>query len=468
MDTPASSRRHFLASSILGLGALSALTKLEASSAPKPGHLLESEREIPLTADCDVIVCGSGPAGVTAAIAAARAGAKVRLFEAHGSLGGVWTSSLLGYLLDFDKPGFNQELVRRLREREAVVGTGVNGISYHPEEMKLLLEELCVAAGVTIHLHTRVVAAHKVGRRVDAIVTESKSGREAWRAATFVDATGDGDLGALAGCGFEIGMSDACPCQPLSMDALLVVKDAAKLTRFIHGSGSAVSKQSMNESKKHLLAEIKRGGFDPSYQGPTIFPIRDNLILAMMNHEYGVNATDAKAVTSATINARAELHRIVKALRSLGGDWEGLQIVATPEQIGIRDGRRIKGRYTVVKDDLVAGARHADSVVRATFGVDIHALTRADPAYSNKGVKVKPYDIPLRALIAKDVDGLMMAGRCISGDFIAHASYRVTGNAVAMGEAAGVTSALAASSKRAPHEVAWSEASALLPKVRQG
>jgi hypothetical protein len=348
------------------------------------------------------------------------------------------------------------------------VGEGVNGISYHPEDMKLVLEELCLAAGVTVHFHTRVVAVHKVGRRVNAIVTESKSGREAWQAGTFIDATGDGDVGALAGCEFEIGMADACPCQPVSMDALLVVKDATKLTRFIHGSGSAVSKQSMNDSKKNLLAEIKRGGFDPSYQGPTIFPIRDNLLLAMMNHEYGINATDAAAVTKATLNARAELHRIVKALRALGGDWEGLQIVATPEQIGIRDGRRIKGRYKVVKGDLVAGARHEDSVVRATFSVDVHALTRKDPAYSNQGVKVKPYDIPLRALIAKDVDGLMMAGRCISGDFIAHASYRVTGNAVAMGEAAGVTSALAAASKRAPHEVSWSEASALLPKVRQG
>ena len=461
------SRRRFLTSSLLGLGALGALSKVTAATLPKPGFLTEAERDIPLSADADVIVCGAGPAGVTAAIAAARAGAKVRLFEAHGSLGGVWTSSLLGYLLDFDKPGFNQELVRRLRDRHAVVGEGVNGISYHPEDMKLVLEELCLAAGVTVHFHTRVVAVHKVGRRVNAIVTESKSGREAWQAGTFIDATGDGDVGALAGCEFEIGMADACPCQPVSMDALLVVKDATKLTRFIHGSGSAVSKQSMNDSKKNLLAEIRRGGFDPSYQGPTIFPIRDNLLLAMMNHEYGINATDAAAVTKATLNARAELHRIVKALRALGGDWEGLQIVATPEQIGIRDGRRIKGRYKVVKGDLVAGARHEDSVVRATFSVDVHALTRKDPAYSNQGVKVKPYDIPLRALIAKDVDGLMMAGRCISGDFIAHASYRVTGNAVAMGEAAGVTSALAAASKRAPHEVSWSEASALLPKVRQ-
>jgi len=467
MDSPASSRRRFLASSLLGLGALGALTKVNAASSPKPGFLTEGERDIPLTSDCDVIVCGAGPAGVTAAITAARAGAKVRLFEAHGSLGGVWTSSLLGYLLDFDKPGFNQELVRRLRERDAVVGTGTNGISYHPEEMKLLLEELCGKAGVIVHLHTRIAAVHKIGRRVNAIITESKSGREAWRAPTFIDTTGDGDVGALAGCQFEIGVADACPCQPVSMDALLVVKDVTQLTQFIHGSGSTVSKQSMNDSKKNLLAEIKRGGFDPSYQGPTIFPIRDNLILAMLNHEYGINATDAKAVSAATINARAEIHRIIRALRSLGGPWEGLQIVATPEQIGIRDGRRIKGRYKVVKGDVVSGARHDDAVVRATFSVDIHALTRNDPAFSNQGVKVKPYDIPLRALIAHDVDGLMMAGRCISGDFIAHASYRVTGNAVAMGEAAGATCAQAAQTKQMPHEITWASVQPFIAKARE-
>jgi hypothetical protein len=99
--------------------------------------------------------------------------------------------------------------------------------------------------------------------------------------------------------------------------------------------------------------------------------------------------------------------------------------------------------------------------------VDVHALTKEKSAYSNMGVKVKPYDIPLRALIARDVDGLMMAGRCISGDFIAHASYRVTGNAVAMGEAAGTASALSADKRLLPHEIAWADVAALLPKVRR-
>jgi hypothetical protein len=121
--------------------------------------------------------------------------------------------------------------------------------------------------------------------------------------------------------------------------------------------------------------------------------------------------------------------------------------VATAEQIGVRDGRRIRGRYTVLKDDLAAGIVHDDAIVRVRFGIDVHALSaehNKNHAIMPKKIDMKPYDIPLRALIAQDVDGLMMAGRCISGDFIAHSSYRVTGNSVAMGEAAGVTAARAA------------------------
>ena len=121
------------------------------------------------------------------------------------------------------------------------------------------------------------------------------------------------------------------------------------------------------------------------------------------------------------------------------------------------------------KEDLIEGRKQADAVVRATFPVDIHALSAEDnkkSAYSNGGVKMKPYDIPLRALIARDVDGLMMAGRCNSGGFIAHASYRVTGNAVAMGEAAGATAAVAAMNKSAPHDVPWSEVQPVIEKSR--
>lgn len=457
-------RRKFFSTLATAAGALSA----GASAAERPSGIHgfpEPGRSLPLNVDSDVIVCGAGPAGVSAAITAARAGAKVRLFEAHGALGGVWTSSLLGYLLDFDKPGFNQELVRRLRERDAIDGDGMNGLSYHPEEMKLLLEELCSTAGVNLQLHTRVSAAYRDGRSLRTIVTESKSGRQAWQASVFIDTTGDGDLGAQAGCEFEIGKQKECPCQPMTMYALIVVRDAAAISDCIHPTGN----DGRHVGPRAFRDTLARAGVTPSYGNACLFPIRGNLVLLMANHEYGVNATDAAQVSDATLRARGEVHRIVRGLRKLGGPWDGVQIVATPEQIGIRDGRRIRGRYVLNKEDLVAGTFQEDAVVRAKFPVDIHALSEEDnkkAGYGNGGVKMKPYDIPLRALVARDVDGLMMAGRCISGDFIAHASYRVTGNAVAMGEAVGAVAALAAHSKRRPHEVEWSEARPILERTR--
>ena len=440
----------------------------ESETAPtvKGDIFSEPGREIPLVTDVDVIVCGAGPAGVSAAITAARAGARVRLFEWRGCLGGVWTAGLLGYLLDFEKPGFARELLVRLEERGLRRGTSMKNICYEPEGMKLLLEELCVEAGVKFQLHTRVAAAYREGRRLTTIVTDSKSGRQAWRAPVFIDTTGDGDLGALAGCAWEIGEAKDCPCQPMSLNALLVCKDASALAPFIHQSDPSPAD---GKSKDAFKAEILRTGHFPSYAKPTLWQVRDNLLLVMMNHEYGIKPFDAAQVTEATVRARAELHKIVNGLRGLGGAWEGLQIAATAEQIGVRDGRRIAGRYVVSKDDVIQGARFEDAVVRPTFAVDIHALSaehNKTAAYSNAGIKVKPYDIPLRALIAKDVDGLMMAGRCISGDFIAHASYRVTGNAAAMGEAAGAVAAVAAASKRLPHEVNWAEAVPVMEKTR--
>ncbi len=470
METPAASndlkRRSFLRAAFSGAlvtpGVMSA-AEVEKAIA---GKFHEEARDLPLMEDADVIVCGAGPAGIAAAITAARAGAKVRVFEWRGCLGGVWTAGLLGYLLDFNKPGFNQELLKRLDERDMRRGTSNTSLCYEPEGMKVLLEEMFVEAGVKFQLHTRVSAAYREEKRLTTIVTESKSGRQAWRAPVFIDTTGDGDLGALAGCSFEYGEAAACPCQPMSLNALLVCKDAAALGAFIHKSDPS---KADGIAKDTLKAEIERTGHFPSYSKPTLFQVRDNLLLVMMNHQYGVPCFDAAKITEATVQARAELHKIVNGLRKLGGPWEGLQIAATAEQIGVRDGRRIAGRYTVNKDDLIAGARYDDAVVRPTFPVDIHALSKEankTAAYSNAGIKVKPYDVPLRALIAKDVDGLMMAGRCISGDFIAHASYRVTGNAVAMGEAAGVTAAIAATTKRLPHEVPWSEGAAKLEKLR--
>ena len=464
---PSVSRRRFLHAALAG----GAVSQTSAAPAAGSGAFTEPAHDLPLADDADVIVCGAGPAGVTAAITAARAGARVRLFEWRGCLGGIWTAGLLGYFLDFDKPGFAKELRDKLDARGARAdSTSVSRFCYDPEALKLLLEELCLEAGVKFQYHTKVSAAFREGKRLTTIVTESKSGRQAWRAPVFIDTTGDGDLGFQAGCAFEIGMAEDCPCQPMSLNALLMVKDAGQLREFIR-FGQRLPGENTDSEKKQRIKEVLVGtGHFPSYAGPTMWHVRGNLVFAMMNHEYGVKPWDAAEVTAATVRARAEMNQMVAGLRALGGPWEGIQIVATAEQIGVRDGRRIRGRYTVLQDDLARGIRHDDAVARVTFGIDVHALSADDNqkhAIMPKPIKAKPYDIPLRALIAKDVDGLMMAGRCISGDFIAHSSYRVTGNAVAMGEAAGVTAALAALSKRLPQDVTWSEGVAKLKALGQ-
>jgi hypothetical protein len=142
----------------------------------------------------------------------------------------------------------------------------------------------------------------------------------------------------------------------------------------------------------------------------------------------------------------------------LGGIWSKVRIVTTAAQIGIREGRRIHGLYSLTKEDLMRGAKFEDGVCTVNFVVDVHSLVKGEGGgYGNNGVKMKPYQIPLRSLIAKDVNNLMMAGRCISGDFYAHASYRVTGNAVPMGEAAGKIAAKAALTMRLPKEIKWNE-----------
>lgn len=462
------SRRHFIQAAVTGavagsgLIAMPGLVRADGSTLKTPsGMFTEPQRDIPINTDADVIVCGGGPAGIAAAITAARAGAKTYLFELHGCLGGVWTAGLLTWLFDFHRPGLTQELTTKLEERGARRGTNTSHYVYEPEEMKLLLEDLCTEAGVKFRLFTRVAAAYKENNRLTTIVTESKAGREAFRAPVFIDATGDGDLGALAGCGWDIGHDKDCPCQPMTLNALAAVKDIEKLKDYVSFFGGAGFETHI-PSTKRFKEEIRKVGLEPTYGDPTLFHVRDNVVMVMINHEYGVKPFDADGLTKATVHGRREVFDVVRSLRKSGGVWEGFQVVATAEQIGIRDGRRIHGRYKMDREDLIVGRKHLDSVVTPTFGVDIHAesndLNKKAGAISHGGFKMKPYDIPLRALIAKDIDGLMMAGRCISGDYVSHASYRVTGNSVAMGEAAGMVSAIAAATKRMPHEVDWAEA----------
>ncbi|MHB8902576.1 MAG: FAD-dependent oxidoreductase [Thermoguttaceae bacterium] len=452
-------RRRFFqatAAATAGLSAAGALAAEPAQPTSDAHTIAEPSRQTPVVEEVDVLVCGAGPAGVAAAIASARSGASTRLVEANGCLGGVWTAGLLSWILDTsNKTGLMRELLQRLQKRGASHAFS-GSVAYDVEEMKLFLEEICLEAGVRIRLHTRVCdAVRSPAGRLEAVITDSKSGRQAFRAKAFVDASGDGDLAAQAGCGFDYGNPETGQAQPMSFICLLTGIAPEDVTPFVRELAEAAD---WGSPKDNLRKAMNKAGVDPSYGKPTLFFLRPGLFCLMANHQYGVSGCNADQLTAASLEGRAEVHRLVNALRATGGAWKDVRIIATPEHIGVREGRRIHGRYTVTAQDLIQGATHPDAVCQVRFPVDVHST---DPTktkgIADENVRAKPYDVPYRALISKDVDGLLLAGRNISGDFIAHSSYRVTGDSVPMGEAAGAAAALAAKSGRFPHELPWPE-----------
>ena len=407
-------------------------------------------KSLPIVAEADVIVAGAGPAGVCAAIAAARTGAKTVLLENAGCLGGVWTTGALGWIIDPASPnGLLAEIIAELKAQDCVPPTPKRPttVPFAPEGMKLLLENLCVQANVRIRLHTLVTDVIKADDgTITAVITESKSGREAWCAKVFIDATGDGDLGALSGCNYKMGNKQG-RTQPMSLLPIVTGINATAAAPYI------MNYADRDQAIELLLKELHAEGVNPSYKNPSLFHIGNELFLFMANHQYDCLGTNADDLTTATIAARQEINEQISALRRRGGIWQNLQLASTASYIGVREGRRIKGLYEVSLADLKTGVRHEDAVCRSTFCIDVHALDAAAGSFEEAPCEVKPYDIPLRALISADVENLMMAGRCISGDFHAHASYRVTGNAAAIGEAAGVCAALAAQAQIAPGAV---------------
>ena len=441
------SRRGFLTATTAFAGEVVASSALAGPSSD--AGFAEPPRTLPVET-CDVIVAGGGPAGIAAAAAAARAGAKVKLFELHGALGGIWTNGFMGCMMDFNKSATDRELTRRLDQLAARCPRtpkqprryAANYV-YEPEYMKLACEDFCREAGVDFLLHTAVVAAYRdaSGRNIETVVTESKEGRRAWRAKVFIDCTGDGDLAARAGCGFDFGGVEGND-QPGSLCSVAVSPHPEEIAPFVVNHPSTFDDKGRQAvfPKTALLKELQRAGVDPTYHYPTLFMARPGIYVFIINHAYALPLDDVRAITQATVDARRETLLAARALERLGGPWEGFRVVATAEQIGHRAARRVHGLYTLTAEDVRTGARFPDAVTTSYIGVDIHATSRdfnRKKAAGSHGYKNKPFQIPLRACIAKDVDNLYLAGRCISGDFVSMASYRITGSAVAMGEAVG-------------------------------
>ena len=385
----------------------------------------------------DVIVCGGGPAGVAAAVAAGRKGAKTLLVEKGGCLGGFWTQGLLTWVMGaLEQPGLLQEAMDRLEQ--AADGRRVLSpprFIADTEKTKLVLERLCREAGVVVLYHTMLSGAVVREGKLTHILTESKSGSVAYAAKLFVDTTGDGDLGAMAGAGFALGDGQG-NTQPLSL--------ICQLSGLSYEDMEPFDSQRAKGTKKTMLLELEKLGIVPTYRAPLLAVLNREVYALMINHAHH-NGLSAQGLTQATIEAREELHKIIDALRASGGIWKNVRISATSSVIGVREGRRLRGLYTLTQEDVYAGRQFSDGICTVAGKTDIHSLKpgEAFQPYA-QGDSHLPYQIPLRCLVSSDISNLLMGGRCISGDFVAHGSYRVGGYAFRTGEVAGLLAAYCA------------------------
>jgi len=387
----------------------------------------------------DVIVAGAGPAGVMAAISAARNGAETLLIERSNCSGGIWTSGLLSWMLDVkNKNGLLKELLSALEEQGNGYYARYGCFIAYPESVKMELDNMLERAGVHVLYYTSLIGSNVLNNKIISVETFSKAGKQLFTAKQYVDATGDGDLSAFSGCDFEIGSPKDGATQPASLIAMMTGVDAEAVREYNNTLPYGEGKN----AKERMLDLMNSINLQPSYNAPSFFHIGEDIWLMMTTHAYGINPLDPESITNGTIDNRRELLKQEQALRKLGGAWKNMRIVATAPYLGIREARRIKGKYTVSLEDALNGKKHEDAVCRVEFGLDVHALTSESNNFeAHKGMKSQPYDIPLRAIESANIENLLLAGRLISGDFFAHSSYRVTGDAATLGEAAGAEAA---------------------------
>lgn len=385
----------------------------------------------------DVIVCGAGPAGVGASLCAARAGMRVLLLDHAGCVGGHWTSGLLSIALDMPrKGGIPLEILDDLMKAGKAEWADEESYVYDVESMKHLLEQKIIRERIDLSLYSRVTDVQMEHDKITTILADGV-GSVGYRGRFFVDATGHGTLAALAGCTYQSGHPISGLKQPASLEALV--------------SGVPNSWQSSihNKDRKRELREMLLSvGIECTYPSPLLFKIAptSQCWSFAINHQYGVDEEQPATLTGATVEARDEIYRAVEALRRLSG-WENFTLVCTAEQIGLRDNRRIEGHYRLTGEDCYSGKSFADGVVPAQYFIDVHELSPAGHSKDDLSNKdANPYLIPMRCMISREVSNLFMAGRCISGDFYAHASYRMTNTCCAIGEAVGVALSMVGSS----------------------
>ena len=443
--------------------------------------------------EADVLVVGGGPAGIGAALGAAEAGARVLLVERYGFLGGSATAGLVLTMASYytssetklertndvtlfptdhgvGKPiigGVWEKLVERLVLAGGAFAPSTKTgymVPFDPEIFKLVTLEMLNAAGVELLFHCFASGVISNGNQIEGVVFETKSGPIVAKAKVIIDATGDGDVAAFAGASFEVGRSRDRMVQPMTLMFLI---EGFVLQRFRE---YVLAHPDQWHGVNGLTALMQ----EASAKGELNVP-RENILLFGNVHEGHVLVnstrvldtlgTDVWDLTRAELEGRKQVAELTRFFRKYVPGFEKAYVQQSGIITCVRESRRIMGEYVLTAKDVLEARQFEDAIALGSYPIDLHSPT-------GKGTilkKIKPgaaYSIPLRCLIPLEVDGLVVAGRCISGTHVANASYRTMPICVATGQAAGVCAALAAINSQSPRTVKAAEVQKEL--LRQG
>lgn len=401
----------------------------------------------------DLIIAGGGTSGSMAAIAAGRMGLKTLLVEANGFLGGTATGALVSPAMSTHFNDYISDLNEDIRNRLIETGDG-KGNWFNPEMLKIVLEQLAVEAGVEIRYYAYLSGAKVEECNIKEIYIQSKSGREALKASFYIDATGDADLAVLSGASFEKGNNKGVN-QPVSVRFTMSNIDVQSFSDYVRSLGqkeeldvNAFHTAHTLEGNLPLKPEFEKAietGLlleeDARYFQCFSVPGRSGELSFNCPEIFEpIDGTDSKQLSRAQIVGKQKIIRYLKFLRTLPGFDKAFLGQIAP-MVGVRETRRIEGVYKLTGKDILSFKKFEDRIVSSNYPVDIHNMSEEEKkeiyALSEKVPKEQRYyDIPARVMFPKEINNLMVAGRCMSADFIAQSAIRIQNVVRAMGEAA--------------------------------
>lgn len=412
---------------------------------------LESAKNLPVTAEVDVLVCGGGPAGVGAAIRAGRMGVKTMIVESQDCLGGIATAGMMSHWGGRSSSQIMRELFERTREKCNILGwveenkcseymDGLDSTIHH-EAQKIVLNEMAQEAHVEILYYTLVCGAIVEDNRVKGVIIQNKTGRSVILAKVVVDATGDGDVAYYAGVPYTKGREGDGSMQPAT---LMFKVGGVDYSRAVFLAGFESKYQTEKGELQALAKELLPfpAGHVLLYRQPT-----QGTVVCNMTNCIGVDGTSAESLTQALLTCRSQITPIVKFLQDYVPGYENCWLMSAGSLIGVRETRHFEGVESLEAGDILE-AKYFDNWVvrRAWFNFDVHNMTGSSldkTGCQAKFAQNKDYTIPYGCLLPKTIEGILLSGRNISGSHLAHSNFRIMSVCIALGEASGVAAALA-------------------------